>query len=256
MLGYSDSNKSGGIATSQWQIQRAQRTARDVARKHGVRLRFFHGRGGSVGRGGGPTYDAIMALPFGTVDGEVKLDRAGRGDQRQVRPARCSPARTSSCSSPPRWRPACCTAPTGVRRSRRALGRPDGRGLASTPTRATADLVERPELPEYFLACTPVDLLGSLHIGSRPSRAAPAGRRARRPARDPVGLRLDAVAPDRPGLVRRRLRPGRGGGARRATCARCMPAVAVLPHLPRQRRDDAGQGRPGHRRALRAHPRP
>ena len=164
MIGYSDSNKDGGYLTSTWELYRASETLVSVFAKAGVRLQLFHGRGGSVGRGGGSSYDAILAQPPGTIDGRIRITEQGEvvaskyGDPEIGRHNLETLAVATLLAS--------LQPDEGPQDADREIMD----ALSESAYRAYRNLVyETPDFVDFFLSATPIGEIAGLNIGSRPS---------------------------------------------------------------------------------------
>jgi phosphoenolpyruvate carboxylase len=167
MLGYSDSNKDGGYLAANWALYRAELDLVETARKTGIRLRLFHGRGGTVGRGGGPSYDAILAQPPGAVSGSLRLTEQGEVIAAKYAEPRIAQRNLEALVAATLESTLLEVEGLGDR-AEAAYQVLDE--LAALAQRAYAELVhETPGFVEYFMASTPVSEIGALNIGSRPT---------------------------------------------------------------------------------------
>ena len=166
MLGYSDSNKDGGYLASNWALYRAEVDVVAVAHEHGVALRFFHGRGGTVGRGGGPSYHAILAQPRGAVDGSLRLTE--QGEVIAARYADPSLARRSLEALVAATIEASLPALNDAPVPQEFVDALDE--LAEISYRHYRGLVyETPGFVQLFRQLTPINEIATLNIGSRPA---------------------------------------------------------------------------------------
>jgi phosphoenolpyruvate carboxylase len=166
MVGYSDSNKDCGILASQWALHRAQGALSATAAKHGVKPIFFHGRGGTVGRGAGPTHWFMEALPQGSLGGTMRMTEQGETIAQKY-------AHLGSAV----YHTELLMASTAAATARHRHGTPADQSLAPVLDQLAADsrsayraLLETPDFMRFYRQATPIDALENARIGSRPSR--------------------------------------------------------------------------------------
>ena len=166
MLGYSDSAKDGGIVASRWSLQRAQTQLLAVAAQAGVRLTFFHGRGGSVSRGGGKTTRAVLAAPPGSIDGRLRFTEQGEVVHRNYG-IRALALRTLEQLSGAVLRASLITPGVDAREPHWAAAMDT---IAAEGQAAYRALLETPGFVAYFRAATPIDVIERMTLSSRPPR--------------------------------------------------------------------------------------
>ncbi len=169
MLGYSDSNKDGGSFTSSWELYRAEVSLvalfSELGRDHGIRLRLFHGRGGTVGRGGGPSYQAILAQPPGTVNGQIRLTEQGEVIASKYSHPEIGRRNLETLVAATLEATLLHPTQSAPKSFLDAAG-----ALSEASMAAYRKLVyETPGFTDYFFSATPIREIAELNIGSRPA---------------------------------------------------------------------------------------
>ncbi len=174
MLGYSDSNKDGGFVTSNWEIHKAEIELTKVFNRHGIRLRLFHGRGGTVGRGGGPSYQGILAQPPGSVNGQIRLTEQGEVVASKYTDPEIGRRNLETLV-------AATIESTLLDRNVIHSHAPQYyqimEKLSANAYMAYRNLVyETPNFTQFFQESTPIREIAGLHIGSRPTSRKPSNK--------------------------------------------------------------------------------
>jgi len=166
MLGYSDSNKDSGIAASRWALQEAQTVLTEVAQQFQIKLTYFHGRGGTISRGGGKTEEAILAAPAGSVRGRIRVTEQGEVIHRKYSLRDIAMRNFEQTTSAVLL----ATAAPGIDEPRLPKWQEVMRGIAADSRQAYRGLVYESEgFVDYFRQATPIDVIERMRIGSRPS---------------------------------------------------------------------------------------